>query len=185
MAKRDYDNSLREQRAQQTRGRILDATVSELAKRDGEISIRLVAERAGVSQPTVYRYYPNRTALMEAVHGWVEESLGFPPRPQDTDEAIGSPPDLWAWFDDHSDKILASGHLDPEFQDSLNRRRTATLQRVFGNEVSHLGSEEQAAIMMLLGLVMGGTAWRQARADGISSDVAAKRASWLLRIARY
>jgi AcrR family transcriptional regulator len=71
---RAYNNSLREEQAAQTRARILEATVALLAETgDGEIVMPDVAERAGVSLRTVYRHFPTRDVLLDAVAAWITE----------------------------------------------------------------------------------------------------------------
>ena|SRR5438105_3955788 len=60
--------SLREEQVRLTQTRILDTFESELIRHGyAEISMRAVAKRAGMSVPTVYRYYPNKQALLRAL----------------------------------------------------------------------------------------------------------------------
>src|SRR5437868_15347384 len=61
-------SSLREEQVRLTQTRILDTFESELIRHGyAEISMRAVAKRAGMSVPTVYRYYPNKQALLMAL----------------------------------------------------------------------------------------------------------------------
>ena len=57
--------SLREEQKQVTRRRILDAA-KEIFQRDGfsAMSIEAIAAAAGVSRPTFYQYFPNKTAVL-------------------------------------------------------------------------------------------------------------------------
>jgi AcrR family transcriptional regulator len=65
---RTYTSPLREAQARQTRDRILDALTTLLAnRRADEITTREIAEEAGVSQPTVYRHFADREALLAGV----------------------------------------------------------------------------------------------------------------------
>lgn len=65
---RQYNNSLRQDQAAQTRERILDAAVALLAEGgDSDVAMPDVAARAGVSLRTVYRNFPTRDALLDAV----------------------------------------------------------------------------------------------------------------------
>ena len=71
---RPYHSPLREEQARQTRDTILDALTALLAdRRADEITTREIAERAGVSQPTVYRHFPDRTALLEGITERINE----------------------------------------------------------------------------------------------------------------
>jgi len=65
---RPYNSPLREEQARQTRAQILDALTELLAdRRADEITTREIAERAGVSQPTVYRHFADRIALLNGI----------------------------------------------------------------------------------------------------------------------
>jgi AcrR family transcriptional regulator len=78
--RRCYDSRLRLQRAAETRERIV-AAGSELLHgspvRDwGGLTIRAVAERAGVNERTVYRHFENERGLRDAVMHRLEEEAG-------------------------------------------------------------------------------------------------------------
>ncbi len=63
--------SVREQRRREGQARILEAA-RELFEADGVagLSIRLIARRAGMPAMTLYRYFPNKTAIVRAL--WSE-----------------------------------------------------------------------------------------------------------------
>jgi AcrR family transcriptional regulator len=70
-ARRRYDSPLRRQQAAETRQRIVTAGLELLHDvpiwKWGALTIRAVAERAGVNERTVYRYFPSERALRDAV----------------------------------------------------------------------------------------------------------------------
>jgi AcrR family transcriptional regulator len=80
-AVRPYDSPLRRAQAASTRDRIIDAACALL--RDSSIrnwrslTIRAVAERAGVNERTVYRYFANERGLRDAVMRHMEETAGI------------------------------------------------------------------------------------------------------------
>jgi AcrR family transcriptional regulator len=80
-ARRTYDNSLRRERAAQTRERIVAAgaeLVHESSIRDWHgVTIRAVAEQAGVNERTVYRHFANERALRDAVMHRLEQEVGI------------------------------------------------------------------------------------------------------------
>jgi AcrR family transcriptional regulator len=80
-ARRRYDNTLRRERAAQTRERIVTAgaeLVHESSIRDWRgVTIRAVAERAGVNERTVYRHFANERALRDAVMHRLEGEAGI------------------------------------------------------------------------------------------------------------
>src|SRR4029453_2711712 len=80
-ARRRYDTTLRRQQAAGTRERIV-AAGSELLHsssiRDWRaLTIRAVAERAGVNERTVYRHFVNEQGLRDAVMHRLEEEAGI------------------------------------------------------------------------------------------------------------
>jgi AcrR family transcriptional regulator len=86
--------------AEQNRARILDAARAALAE-SGEASLQSITKRAGVGQGTMYRHFPNREALVMAVHR------------QDVAQLVDAAPDLLKrhppfealrlWFDQLAD----------------------------------------------------------------------------------
>lgn len=71
--------TLRERQAEQVRSAVLDAVVNELEKRPvDDISMGEIAEAAGVSLRTLYRYFPDRPSLLYAAGERLYEELGVP-----------------------------------------------------------------------------------------------------------
>jgi AcrR family transcriptional regulator len=78
---RPYDGTLRRERAAETRERILVAA-SELLHRSSvrdwkKLTVRSVAERAGVNERTVYRYFGSERGLRDAVMQRNEKDAGI------------------------------------------------------------------------------------------------------------
>jgi AcrR family transcriptional regulator len=78
---RPYDGTLRRERAAETRERILVAG-SELLHRSSvrdwkKLTVRSVAERAGVNERTVYRYFGSERGLRDAVMQRNERDAGI------------------------------------------------------------------------------------------------------------
>ena len=78
---RPYDGTLRRERAAETRERILDAgseLIHRTAVRDWKrLTVRAVAERAGVNERTVYRYFGSERGLRDAVLHRNEQEAGI------------------------------------------------------------------------------------------------------------
>ena len=79
-ARRPYDSTLRRERAAQTRERIVLAG-AELIRRASirdwrDLTIRAVAERAGVNERTVYRHFANERVLRDEVMHHLEQKVG-------------------------------------------------------------------------------------------------------------
>ena len=73
--RRSYDNAFRREQAERTRERILETMIDQLGQGRQEFSAADVAAAAGVSQRTVYQYFPDREAQINAVTAALEERL--------------------------------------------------------------------------------------------------------------
>jgi AcrR family transcriptional regulator len=62
--------------AQANQDRVLDAAARAFARGDAEVSLRAIAREAGVGIATLYRRFPNRELLVEAVYRSESERLG-------------------------------------------------------------------------------------------------------------
>jgi len=75
---RIYRSPLREERAAQTRERIINGLVKVMAKNGiAELSIPLIAREAGVSVPSIYRYFPTKRELVEALGEYAHRKGSF------------------------------------------------------------------------------------------------------------
>ena len=95
---RAYGSPLRAQQAEETRERILDATVRVMAKGLAFVSVPQVAREAAVSVPTVYRHFATKRDLLGAVypHSVRRAGLGELVIPRSMDELRGG---LRAYFE--------------------------------------------------------------------------------------
>ena len=82
--KHAYSSHLRQEQMNRTREQILEGLVRTMARGIVELSIPTVAREAGVSVPTVYRYFRTKRDLVEALGGYLVQKIGFgqvqPPR---------------------------------------------------------------------------------------------------------
>jgi AcrR family transcriptional regulator len=80
-APRRYDNSSRREQAAATKDRVVAAGAELLREspvRDwGNVTVRAVAERAGVSERTVYRHFGTEKGLRDAIMARNEERAGI------------------------------------------------------------------------------------------------------------
>src|SRR5579859_6868635 len=74
---RVYHSELRARQADETRSRILDATIAVMARGLPDVSIPAIAKEAGVSIPTVYRHFATKHDLFAAVYPHAERRAGL------------------------------------------------------------------------------------------------------------
>lgn len=71
--------TLRERQALQVRAAVLEAVISELENSAvDDVSMADVARSAGISLRTLYRYFPDRSSLLQAAGEHLYDSLGVP-----------------------------------------------------------------------------------------------------------
>lgn len=76
---RPYRSDLRARQAEDTRSAILDAAVRVSARGIALLTIPDIAREAGVSVPTVYRHFPSKAELVDAIYPHLERRAGKGP----------------------------------------------------------------------------------------------------------
>ena len=140
------DTSLRDEQAARTRERILDGAVSLLA--DGtlaELTIPLVAERAGVAVLTVYRYFPTKELLLEAVALLVDGRFGPQPFLETGGDVRSLAPDLFAHFETNLELMRAGrqSSAGKEVFAQTRRSRIASCEAALEPLLEGLSAEER------------------------------------------
>ena len=75
--KQEYHSPLRQEQMKRTREQILEGLIKTFAGGITSLSIPEVARNAGVSVPTVYRYFRTKRELVEALQGYLLEKSGL------------------------------------------------------------------------------------------------------------
>ena len=131
---RAYDNSRRREEAARTRDRIVEAgcvLARESDVRDwGGVTIAAVAERAGVSERTVYRHLGSEDGLRQAVMATIERSAGIDLAGLD----LAGVADAAALIFEQLAALRspALNDLDPTLREAGERQRAALLGAVSG-----------------------------------------------------
>jgi AcrR family transcriptional regulator len=182
MGERAYSSELRDEQARNTRSRILDAVVAALA-RQAELSVAALAKAAGVSVPTVYRYFPTREAMMDATLNAMGERLRRPTWADSSRDYLARIPDRFAWFERNGDLIRAilGSALGRELLRAVRRRREKLLGKVVGARLAKR-SGARARIAMLSVLDDAST-WRLLRDEwGLSLEEASSASAWAAQV---
>jgi AcrR family transcriptional regulator len=130
--RRSYDSTLRRQRAAETRERIIAAGSDLLhgsSVRDWHgLTIRAVAEKAGVNERTVYRHFVNEQGLRDAVMHGFEKEAGIDLRGMQLEDVA----DVTARIFAHVSSYPADPRqaLDPTLLDAKQRQHEALLAAV-------------------------------------------------------
>ena len=186
---RTYRSPLREERAIQTRDRILDGVVKVMAKNGiAELSIPLVAREAGVSIPSIYRYYPTKRDLIAALDDYAHRKGSFSLAEF---QPLETPNDL-AEIIPLTFKLREA--IEPTLSAAMNSRLGYTIRRPeFEERVKHFSKALQPAMKNLnskeqkwmadVVFVLGSYACVRAFRDylGLDTQGAGERVAWAVR----
>jgi AcrR family transcriptional regulator len=186
--RRAYGSPLRAQQADETRGRILDATVRVLARGVASLSVPDVAREAGVSVPTVYRHFGTKGDLLAAVYPHVVRRAGLdqqvPPRSLDKlREGVRAYLDHLDSFDDLARAAMASP-ASREVRGTNMMDRLAMFRLLADSVVPRLSDVDRDRIARLLVVLTTSSALRMWRDQlGLSADETADEVDWVVRAA--
>jgi AcrR family transcriptional regulator len=124
---RRYESPARRQQALETRERIIE-TGCKLLRRSGirewrALTIRGVAEQAGVNERTVYRYFGNERGLRDAVMNRLEEKAGIELEGMQLEDVAGFAARIFAHVSAYPGRPKPP--LDPTLSDASARQKNA------------------------------------------------------------
>ncbi len=155
-ARRDYDSPTRRKQAARTRGQILSAG-AELA-RDSQtwewsnLTFKAVAERAGISERTVYRYFPSELELHTAVMARLTEEAGVDYSKVTMDSVAATAAKVFETIGSFAAARDGLPRLSAAQQASGRERREALI-RAAETEFPGASAEEQAALAATLDIL--------------------------------
>jgi AcrR family transcriptional regulator len=103
--------SLAELHSDATEQLILDGALRSLV-RHGEVTARAAARECGISERTVFRYFPARGELLAAAAAALLRGVRAPAPPRSVVELRAMPRALFTAFDEHRDLIAAAWHSE-------------------------------------------------------------------------
>lgn len=181
-------NEIRAAQAQATRARILEATVSVMARGVASVSIPAVAREAGVSVPTVYRHFGTKQDLLAAVYLHVVRRATprefVPPRTLDElREGIRTIFDGLETADDLARAAMASPAA-AEARRAGMPGRLEIYRRLADAIAPNLAQQDQARIARVLTVLISSSSLRLWRDHlGSSVEEAADDIDWVIKAA--
>lgn len=167
---RPYHSPLRDQRAAETRSMVVEA-LADLISDQGttEFSMQDVADRAGVSVRTVYRYFPNRQALLDGVSDVVDERLAAIYREgpelweeiETLEELLGVIPLIFKGFDELVPLSTALTLLSGAgyARTSGHDERTEAFRQIIAPHLAGLSDEEARATFAVIRHLVSANTW--------------------------
>jgi AcrR family transcriptional regulator len=184
--RRRYDNTRRLEQAAQTRARIVTAATELL--RDSSIrdwrglTVRSVADRAGVNERTVFRHFSSERALRDAVMHRLEQQAGV-----DLAELrLDGVADAAARILRHVARYPPGPRpdLDPTLADANRRQHEALLTAVADSAGSWAGVDQTIAAAVLDVLWSVGSYERLATDWDLGPDDAVRGLVWVIELVR-
>ncbi len=169
-----------------TRASIVEALMEQIYEESlADFSVPKVAKRAGVSTRTVYRYFPNRDDLLEAVEAHVAETAPEPPIPETLDEVLPLVDELYSYFDRNSELIEAQSitRLGGEIMHRSRQRRQAASKNLLEAFFPGIADRrERLKRFAIVRAMMSSRFWRiLTREMGLTSDEAIEIVSWAIK----
>lgn len=94
--------------------KLILSTAIELLKTAGvtELTVRAVAKRAGMSERTIFRYFPSRDEFLDAVAADAVSRMQTPDPPASIKELLNYPEPLYQAFEANSSLVIAGLHTE-------------------------------------------------------------------------
>jgi AcrR family transcriptional regulator len=183
---RRYRSELRAEQADETRGRILDATVRVMAGGIASLSIPAVARAARVSVPTIYRHFGTKQDLLAAVYPHLERRAGrgelvMPTSIGQLRDGVRALLDHLEAFDDLARAAMASPAAGEARALSMPRRLGMT-RAMADTVVPPLADRDRDRLARLLVILTSSSALRTWRDQlGVTADEAADDVEWVIQ----
>lgn len=182
---RNYDRTHREAQAQATRQAILEAAFGLVGDDvDAQLSFARVAERAGVSEPTVYRNFPNREALVAALSAHISERFRGPRMPDEVDELPAAAIATAQYFAENPQMLRAALRSSgaQEIREHGRKGRSAQLRELLTGPTEHLEKKDAEAVRAVIMTLVRGETWVElADRHHIDTDRAGFAMAWAIR----
>lgn len=164
--RRRYDSPVRQQRASETRERIVTAACEILRQssiRDWHtLTVRAVAERAGVHERTVYRHFTNERGLRDQVMHRMEQEAGIDLTALRLDDIADVARRIFGAVAAHP--LPERPPLDPTLTEAGQRERDALLRAV-GPHTDGWSDADRTLAAAMFDVLWGVAPWERLVAD--------------------
>lgn len=186
-AKREYRSPLRDEQSRRTRCQILDALVDLVTEQGAaDLAIRDLAARAGVSQRTVYRHFPDRQALLDGLVDHISEQAEWSEL-DDIEGDITRLPDrvhrAWSTFDEfeRQTRVLVLLNRDPARLATSSVARGRNIDAALATTYPDLSPRDSRGIAGVIRLLASSHSWLRFRDEfDMTADEGAHYIKWAL-----
>jgi AcrR family transcriptional regulator len=179
---RQARSPLRTRLADTTRDAIVDALVDQLAEDGGEgVNYAALARRAQVSIQTLYRHFPTREALLDALTRRAEAAIGLRELPRDLEGVLAAIRAMFPRFDRHAALFTAQVHASTRSRARRRgrTRRASAFAEVLARATPHLRPERRRAVAGILHLLVSASTWHRLREEfGLDGAQSGEITAW-------
>jgi AcrR family transcriptional regulator len=181
-AKRAYRSELRAEQVDATRQRIIEAAVAGFAPWAASLPFDKVAERARVSERTVYRHFPTQRDLLQAVTAHIVARSGWEPDELNAENLGPKTAGAFTYFG----TLMESGEHQPESQSremkALRAKRLETIERIVAPYTEGMDPELARGICAVFaGLVRAHFLRGMYEQWGLSGAEAGRAVEWAIK----
>jgi AcrR family transcriptional regulator len=184
---RTYKSPLRDQKAQETREAILQALYDLMSeeKAPDDISIEVIAQRAGIQRRTVFRHFPVKSDLLTAFWPWLNDRIGAAIVPQSAQDILAGPKTTFLKFDMHEGAMRAAIHSQTgrEMRLGTVADRRTNFAKALAPVTKGLSQQDRQKVEALAHLLYSASAWEILKDyGGLTGADAGDAASWTLKV---
>ncbi|MGB9107187.1 MAG: helix-turn-helix domain-containing protein, partial [Telluria sp.] len=159
-------NTLSERRNDLTRTIILDSGIAVLESAPvSELTVRAAAKHAGMSERTVFRYFPSREELLDAIAEHMRMRLDLPPPPTSVEALLEAPDLLYRAYEAKTSLIKAALHSEifHRIREEHGRARLSSLQELLARLAPHCAEQERKIAAANIRYYLTATTWHYYR----------------------
>ncbi|KKM10332.1 TetR family transcriptional regulator [Clostridiales bacterium PH28_bin88] len=185
--RRTYSSPLRSHQQGITRDRILEAVAAIISEgRILEFTVKEVADRAGVSYGSVYRHFPTRESLLEALYEAAAEIMDqrSPFKPLSLDEIPAMARKTVAIIEEKATILqaftmaLAASNIQPQSR----RQRDEVVQQLIAKSAPHLDPETARQAAAIISHLHSSLTWATLKQRfGLTAEETANAITWALQ----
>jgi AcrR family transcriptional regulator len=179
---RSARSPLRTKLVETTRDAIVDALAAQLTEDGGfDVNYAQLARRAQVSIQTLYRHFPNRDALLDALTRRVGIAMALRELPGDRDGVLATVRALFPRFDRHAALFTAQVHAGTRSRVRARgrSRRASAFEEVLAKAVPHVRAERRRGAAGILHLLVSANTWHRLREElGLDGAQSGEVTAW-------
>jgi AcrR family transcriptional regulator len=171
---------------EQTRLALFQAALEQLSDAGLEdFNIPALAERAGVSVRTIYRYFPTKKDLLEQFGEWLDDQVAGTSATEGIETIEAQIAEGFAAFDDN-EEIIRAQWVTPtgrKLREARYRARRTPYRRAIENAAPNLPAAEKKRALALLGYLVSSRTWYVMKDEyGLDGRESGKAVAWAIKL---